>query len=117
MKKIFYFLAFFFLQSSKCSKSTNTSIKVINKSIQLIDSVKVSSYGVNLTFKNMKPNDSLSQNALVDFQDYEGEFTIIIYQKDSFPKNGQFGYFSNEMNIKKEYRITTKRNGELQESN
>lgn len=113
LASIFHIL---FLLGLSCKNPVATKITVINKSDFIIDSLKISTYGLNLNLKNIKREDTISYDAVIDFKDYEGNFLTMLSVKDSITKVGQFGYFANENDIKPRYTITVNKNLTISES-
>jgi hypothetical protein len=117
MKIIFVFFCINLMAFFACSPSSvNTKITVINNSGSYIDSFKVSSYGLNLNYKKLKPKDSVTIYTSLDYKEYEGNFLTQLYIKDSIVKIGQFGYFSNELEINSHYFITINKDQTISEN-
>ncbi len=115
MKVAFFFFNISLVAFFACSP-VNTKITVINNSDNLVDSFKISSYGLNLVYKKIRPKDSITFSTIVDYKEYEGNFLTQLYIKDSVPKIGQFGYFSNESEIKSHYFITINKDQTISEN-
>lgn len=91
-----------------------TSITVINLSGHLIDSLKISSYGFMLNYKNLKPKDTISYSGKVDVRG-DGVFSTLVYIDDSLVNASGFGYFSTQSDIKPQYTIQIHENFSITE--
>jgi hypothetical protein len=108
MKTILAILCFSFLnfacwQSNLSGKKTKISI--YNNSKKAIDSVRIASYGVSKTYVNLLPNNRQEQVLDVNNKNYEGAFTILIFNNDSLMKSSTFGYFAKIEDIEDKYAI------------
>jgi hypothetical protein len=115
MKTLFVFFNLYLIAFFAWS-SVNIKITVINNSGNLIDSFKISSYGLNLNYKKLNPSDSITISTTMDYKEYEGNFLTQLYVKDSVIKIGQFGYFSNESEINSHYIITINKDHTISEN-
>lgn len=94
---------------SFCSIYSDKAVNLIvsNKSQINIDSIRIRSYGVNEIFKNLGIDSIEKRNVVVTTpKNVEGDFTIVVFQKDSIVYSGSFGYHDNSFDIHETYRIT-----------
>ncbi len=96
------------LNSIACkSEIDNTKISLHNKTIFSIDSVKITSYGVNFKFENVKPNQKVDKKFNFSHNGIKkGAFYIEVFVKDSLKNSSSFGYFDNPVSIKQYYNVT-----------
>lgn len=107
MKAFLVLLNLLFNSISCHSKTGNTKISLYNRTVFNLDSVKVTSYGVNLKFENIKPNQKIDKTFYFGYNgDMEGAFNIEIFIKDSLKSSSGFGYFENSHDIKQNYNVT-----------
>ena len=82
------------------------TISISNNSSQKIDSIKITSYGLNAAFANLPPYEKAEKTVTIDYDEkYEGAFVMLIYVKDSVKGQATFGYFSSASDIKSKYQI------------
>ncbi len=94
----------FFWCNTKAQKNCNISI--YNNTSYNIDSIRLSSYGVNYLFKELTPRKKIEKNISVKYSGkYEGVFLLTIYVKDSIKNQTTFGYYANADDIKPRYSI------------
>jgi len=107
MKTLFACLiCIFCLVSCKAKTQKNCSILLFNKSKIKIDSLKITTYGLDTTFSNILPNKKVEKVINVQYAgEYEGSFLITIYVKNLIRGQATFGYYSNSDEIKSHYFI------------
>ncbi len=105
-----YFLSslFAFIILAGCNETAQKScnISILNNTTQKLNSVKITSYGLNAAFTNLLPNEKVEKVFQIDyFGKYEGAFLVSIFVKDSIKSQVGFGYYSNSSDIKSKYFI------------
>lgn len=94
------------LANCKVKAQKSCSISILNKSSVKIDSIKITTYGLNTTLSNISPNKKIEKNININYTgEYEGSFLVGIYVKDTIKGQATFGYYSNSNEIKSSYYI------------
>lgn len=94
------------LTNCKVKAQKTCSLSVLNKSNVKIDSIKITTYGLNTTFSNVLPKKKVEKNIDIQYAgEYEGSFLARIYVKDSIKSQMTFGYYSNSNEIRPSYHI------------
>jgi hypothetical protein len=100
----FIILVSFISCNTNAQKSCDFSIQ--NNTLYLIDSIKLTSYGVNRLIEDILPGKKVEETILINYTgQYEGAFLVTIYVKDSIKNQKTFGYFSNAKDIKPKYSL------------
>jgi hypothetical protein len=106
MKLLSLFVLIFLFPFCSNKKNKATTLIVCSKAKNKIDSVKVTTYGVNEIFKDLLFNEVKERTVNINAPDnVNGAFNIIIFQKDSIVFSGSFGYYSNGLAIDEKYKI------------
>ncbi len=108
MKLLFLFFFYFFAYSCSFNQK-DCVIKIKNSANVKIDSIHISSYSLNILFKEILPNTTMEKvGAVSNFGNADGAFLIKIYAKDSIVASGTFGYYSSFADIKSNYEVEVK---------
>lgn len=79
---------------------------VINSTPYRLDSVRITSNGLNGLLTNLQPGEKTQKSFPMSYSgSYEGAFLASVFVKDSAVSRRTFGYFSNGGDIKADYTI------------
>ncbi len=114
----FYSLLILIIGLTFCSgiKNKTSTLSVCNKTGNKIDSIKITSYGVDEFFQALLNDETKRRKINIKAPDnVDGAFTIVIFQKDSIIYSGSFGYFSQRLGVRDKYEINIMKNYSVKE--
>lgn len=109
-------IIYVFLSGCLTTNQKKCSISVFNNSSEKIDSIKITTYGLNMVFNNLSPDMKAKKVVSIEQnRNGEGAFLISIYIKDSVVGQGTFGYYFVYSDIKPKYDIEIQKNFSFRE--